>query len=294
MRTKVEPIPILESSSLLSSTDKFCLPAMSDAIPISYPPGDVSDPGAMSATMPKVSPPLGPYESLRILAEVYNDAQQYRIGLENRLRAAPGALQLEPLLAVAVDLEHEADKSLIGQYRVTASAGVLAWQKAQKGIGEHLLARLLGHLGDPRVATPHHWVTGGPNGERTLITDEPYNRGVSQLWSYGGYGDSTRKPVKGMTQDEAFMLGSPTLKMLVWNLACCCIKTTGYYRQVYVERRVITPERLHATDCKRCGPSGKPAKMGTPWSKGHQHADALRIVGKEILRDLWVAAEVKS
>lgn len=32
---------------------------------------------------------------------------------------------------------------------------------------------------------------------------------------------------------------------------------------------------------------GKPAQPGTPWNPGHQHAHALRVTGKEILRDLW-------
>ena len=27
---------------------------------------------------------------------------------------------------------------------------------------------------------------------------------------------------------------------------------------------------------------------GSPWSKGHIHAHALRIVGKELLRDMWL------
>ncbi len=71
MKTKVEPIPIQESSSLLSSTDKFCLPAMDSAIPIQVTLGDVSDPGATVPTIPITHSPLGPYESLRILAEVY-------------------------------------------------------------------------------------------------------------------------------------------------------------------------------------------------------------------------------
>jgi hypothetical protein len=30
--------------------------------------------------------------------------------------------------------------------------------------------------------------------------------------------------------------------------------------------------------------------MGTPLSPGHQHARAVRIVAKEILKDLWIEA----
>lgn len=61
-------------------------------------------------------------------------------------------------------------------------------------------------------------------------------------------------------------------------------------RDVYDARRLTTIDRVHATPCVRCGPASKPAPEGSPWSLAHQHADALRIVGKELLRDLWHAA----
>lgn len=32
------------------------------------------------------------------------------------------------------------------------------------------------------------------------------------------------------------------------------------------------------------------AAPGSPWSDAHRHADALRIVGKRFLIDLWVAS----
>ena len=44
-------------------------------------------------------------------------------------------------------------------------------------------------------------------------------------------------------------------------------------------------------ECKRCGPSGRPALPGSPWSDAHRHADALRVTGKEFLRLLWREAE---
>ena len=79
--------------------------------------------------------------------------------------------------------------------------------------------------------------------------------------------------------------------MRAWNVATSCIKQAeSPYRAVYDARRAATEGRLHAAPCVRCGPSGKPAAEGTPWSKGHQHADALRIVSKAILKDLWRAA----
>jgi hypothetical protein len=62
------------------------------------------------------------------------------------------------------------------------------------------------------------------------------------------------------------------------------------YRAVYDEARAQYAEKLHAAPCVRCGPSGKPAQPGSPWSAGHQHAAALRRVSKAVLKDLWAAS----
>jgi hypothetical protein len=58
-------------------------------------------------------------------------------------------------------------------------------------------------------------------------------------------------------------------------------------REVYDRRKAATEGRLHVAPCVRCGPSGKPAQVGTPWSAAHRHADALRIVSKDLLKGLW-------
>jgi hypothetical protein len=67
---------------------------------------------------------------------------------------------------------------------------------------------------------------------------------------------------------------------------CAC----GRYRTVYDYGRIKYAESLHPADCKRCGPAGKPALAGTPLSPGHQHARAMRLVMKELLKDLWIQA----
>jgi hypothetical protein len=59
------------------------------------------------------------------------------------------------------------------------------------------------------------------------------------------------------------------------------------YRAVYDAGRVKYAEAVHPAACRRCGPAGHPAAAGSPLSSGHQHARALRLVMKEILRDLW-------
>jgi hypothetical protein len=160
---------------------------------------------------------------------------------------------------------------------------LIDWQKAAKGVGDKRLSRILGHLGDPCIAIPHRWEGAGK--DRVLIQGEPYLRTVAQLWAYCGVGDPTRKRRSGMTADDAFRLGSPFLKSQVWNMATEVMKTGagGEYRPVYDERRAVTADRVHADACPPCH-----AKPGDPWKPGHQHTDALRILGKRLLKDMWL------
>ena len=220
------------------------------------------------------------YPELRLLAEMYEDAQKSRIAAENRVRS--GGVD-SGSLAVVVDhyksAEHLLGLDLRRCFRRTAGASVRAWQKGQKGIGEHLVARLLGVLGDPYIASPMHWEPG-KDAKRVLVADEPFTRSVSQLWSYCGHGDATRKRAKGMTQDEALALGNPRAKMLVHLIAEGCVKSDGPYRKVYVN------DRHSRGDVQ--APEGWTS--GSELTKQHSHNRALRRVAKEVLRDLWTAA----
>lgn len=300
---------------------------------------------------------LRPYRLLRVAAEMFFDAQQARIRLSNRAGKWAKAAGTPDRHVVPEWMEFEIEQAVVSekrmrlvlarQYRVTAPPGVIAWQKASKGIGEDLTARLLGHLGHPRAATPSRWV--GSGSKRELVWGDPFKRTVGGLWQYCGHGSQGR-PSRGMSAEELFALGNPTLKMIVYLMASRAILEPGTktqqepkrcaktihgaapagtipdpatpgtepsdcppgrdssatspshptepipqpgvwpYRIVYEERRKVTSNRVHAESCVRCGPSGHPAQPGSPWSAGHQLGDALRFVGKEILRDLWVAA----
>lgn len=312
---------------------------------------------------------LSGYAALKTWAEMFYDVQQHRIRTENRLGSKEVLPEVfAPEVAAARATEHRIKLHLRRQFRQTAPFGVLEWVKSTKGIGIDSVARLVGHLGHPRIATPFHWEGSGSN--RTLVADEPYERTVGELRAYCGHGDPDRKPFKNMTAADAAALGNPTLKKLVHVVADCAIRykpdahlpdptneltitrngplgrdlsavdshptgdthcsivvdgdpfrdTHGWagnhvdrgvaepspgtttklsaatkqpswpYRAVYNNRRAETFDRVHDKPCVRCGPSGNPAEAGSPWSKTHQHADALRIVGKEILADLWKAA----
>lgn len=258
---------------------------------------DIQTPRAGSGLSPAAATPepnpisRSPLRALRIWAKMHEDAQKARIACTNR--AERGGVDTESYtaqLAAMRTAETEMAKALHLCFRRDAPPGVVAWQKANPGIGEHLLALLLGVIGHPVYATPYHW-EGKGRGNRVLVADEPYERSVSQLWSYCGHGDPNRKRRKGMTAAEATALGNPDAKTLTHLLAKSCIqagirkpkdapkkfspdtrKPISRYGQVYYDRRVKTWDRQD-------------------WTAGHKQNDALRIVGKAILKDLWLAAQ---
>lgn len=228
---------------------------------------------------------------LALAADIVDDLERTRIANENRLRMLtrsepdedgemrglgmderdPNVARTAALVDMLVKAEHQA---VLNLNKLLREHPLGPWIKAQKGVGEKTGARLLAVVGDPYV---------------NLQTGEV--RTVSQLWAYCGHGDPGRRKHKGMSQDDLFRLGNPTAKKRVWLIATSCLKAQGPYADAYYTRKKATEEREHPTECVRCGPSGKPALPGSPWSDAHRHADALRIVGKEFLRDLWLEAK---
>jgi hypothetical protein len=172
-------------------------------------------------------------------------------------------------------LEHGAEKNLVAHLR-THPLG--PWIDAQLGIGPKQGARLLAALGDPYMR---------PEVEREDGTFEPSRprRGPAELCAYAALGDPARKRRHGMSQAEAKALGKPEAKMRAWNIAVSMLKAGN--REVYDKRKAATLGRLHDKECVRCGPSGKPAPVGTPLSDAHRHADALRIVSKWVVKELF-------
>lgn len=225
---------------------------------------------AIARSIPEHEAPGG-WKVLRVWAEMYEDAQKSRIACTNRAERAgvDPALYQAQLDGLAV-AEHQIKLAMVRCYRTVTPPGIVEWQKASAGIGEHLLARLLGVIGHPVHATPHHWE--GEGAKRVLIADPPFDRNIAKLWAYCGHGDPGRKRAKGMTAEQAFGLGNSRAKMLVWNLSVACMRQrSSPYRIVYDAARLQYDER--------------------EWTDGHRHAAALRKVGKEVLRDLWIVAK---
>jgi hypothetical protein len=57
---------------------------------------------------------------------------------------------------------------------------------------------------------------------------------------------------------------------------------------VLLKKRLPVMVRKHTHPCPRCSAAGSPpAPIDSPVKEGHKAAHALRVVGKELLKDLW-------
>ena len=247
--------------------------------------GEETTQGAQSID---IASPASVFDELRLLAEVFWDTQKHRIATSNRIHSG----QVRPELSEAVLAHLNAVELSVGLamrrcFR-RASPELYEWAKETKGIGEHCVARLLGCIGHPVQAYPMRWVTGKkPKGHvcipkrcgkskktgepRHLVAGEPFARTVSQLWTYCGHGEALKKE-KGMSQDDALGLGNSRAKMLVHLMAECTMKCMASpYRVVYDMARIKYQDREE-------------------WKDAHKHNAALRKVGKEILKDIWLVA----
>jgi hypothetical protein len=265
----------------------------------------------------------GSYPELRMWAEMFADAQADRVKFENRDRSGTIAAEaLGPVLELYTQAEKRLEKELLACYRMTVPERTQRWAQETAGVGEHTLARLLGAVGDPRMAYPRHWEGTGPG--RHLVDDEPHPRALGQLWQYTGRGEPKNRDVKG---DAAALMrnGRPDAKKLGYLMAQSMVKSNAKdgtaYRHVFDENKEKYSLKVHSVDCAggfsgalyvKCKThpldmtleSGQPleealpsraarlgyALAGDPFQPSHVQAIALRHVAKEILRDLWLTA----
>jgi hypothetical protein len=225
-----------------------------------------------------------PYEDLRSLGVQLKDTLKLRIQTNNRISHLAGRLEIVDVLRENVDQftaqEAMLSKMLVEELKRAAHPRLLRWQLESKGIGEHLLARLLGEVGDPAIADPQWWEGTGEN--RTLMHGEPYARTPQQFFRYCGYGDPNDKRRKGMSVEEAEDLGRPLAKSILRLMAESCLKAksrttdkyTSPYRWVYDHYRVAYKTR-------------------EGWTPKHQHNAALRKVARAIMFDLWLTSQGK-
>ncbi len=305
--------------------DSTSAPAMPDPMPTVAPPVRINLPArAIPAATPRSDPPAqGMYDPmLALLADVLDDLERTRIANENRLRQLTrdeddsdginrgfGLTADQPQVASVLSLvnglaamEHQATLALQRAVRQHPLGG---WIRTTAGVGEKQGARLLAAIGDPYWNSLHNrprtvselWAFSGYHVLRTgqlLFDTHMSDVGAGQRSGGGDIGQVGRDdheaavgvaPTRARGQRANW---SPTAKMRAYLVAEACMKCRqSPYRAVYDDTRLKYADAIHNVECRRCGPSGKPASVGSPLSDGHKHARALRAVAKEVLRDLW-------
>lgn len=193
---------------------------------------------------------------LLLAADTLDDLERARIAMENRVRSLEQVKGISdgPELArvralAAATLDLE-HRATLDLKRAVRQHYLGAWIKATIGVGEKQGARLLGALGNPR------WNDA----------DQRARRGPAELWQYCGHGD----PARSRRRRGEKVQFSPQAKMRTHLIAESCIKQAhSPYRPVYDAARASWAER--------------------EVSDMHAHNHALRLVGKAILRDLYLA-----
>lgn len=208
--------------------------------------------------------------------------------------------------------EHEA---VLGLQALMRKHPLGPWVKGQIGMGEKQTARLLATIGDPYIRPELVRADG------TLEPSRP--RRVYELWAFCGLhvlparqsdddaqgviagGDQTghldhpssethtsRVGVAPRRQKGLQVNWSTEARTRTYLIAESCMKQPrSPFRAVYEQGRVKYADAVHAVECVRCGPSRQPALPGSPLSAGHQHARAMRLTMKAILKALWVESK---
>lgn len=168
------------------------------------------------------------------------------------------------------DLEHRTVLSLQKRMRVNP---IWPYFKDVKGVGEKTLARLMACIGDPYL--------------RPLDDGSYTPRTVSQLWAYCGMHTIANKDgeiiaakrMKGVqanwnteAKTRLFLLSQGLLRQGIRKDKDGNQFAVTPYGQLYLDRRAHT------------------AVTHPEWNPGHGLNDALRIMGKELLKQLWRAA----
>lgn len=254
---------------------------------------------------PKVGTRAALLENIKSLGSLLDDIEGTRKANGNRI----GALErrhgssfphLEAIHGQLAKVEHQAELELCRFWRRHPLA---PWAKEIPGLGEKLAARLIAQIGDPVQRAIGHWEKSELSDgaiHREWVIDGYEPRTVGQLLAYCGHGDPARSRIgRDASQEELFKRGNPKAKVRVYLIAAQFVRTIGDaernaprspYRDIYEEWRERYAEKTHEASCVRCGPSGHPALPGSPWSKAHQMAAAIRNTGKVFLEDIWVEA----
>lgn len=241
------------------------------------------------------------FKAVALTASILEDAMKYRIALDNRLgieskakiaekiRKGKEDTLLVPNVNAAPDMfeyaevmkerEKELEKLLGAQIRNLPPVFV-EFMEETRGLNDKSFGRLLGHIGHPCWKTPK-WYEDHPEGKKkwdgsikqVLVEGKTEPRSVGQLWQYCGVGAAGKRK-KGMTQDDAQALGN---------------QNAGAVLEVIARNMVRNQNERY---CEYYYDAKASAAMTHPdWPDGHVNNHGLRIIKKNLLKDLWVTVD---
>ncbi len=163
------------------------------------------------------------------------------------------------VITAAIEPCHKARHNIeLEMKRIVRKLPVYPWAKAVTGFGELGLAVVIAEAGDlakyPKKG--HLWKRLGlaVHGDKAYSTWRMKGGLTAEEWTAAGYSPRRRAEVFAVISEPLFRAQSVA---------------QGPYRAVYDRRRAATAE-AHAD-----------------WTKAHSHMDALRVMTKYLLRDLW-------
>lgn len=167
------------------------------------------------------------------------------------------AQSLEPLVKMRSGIEKEMRK-------IARRLPVWEWAEGVRGLGDLGLAVIIAECGDlAKYNNPAKvWKRLGlapveKNGISMAASNWRKKGGLSaEDWTAAGYSPRRRAEIYACVGDPLFRQQSVS---------------AGPYRMAYDMRRART------------------AETHPDWTKGHSHGDAVRVMTKELLRDLWAA-----
>jgi hypothetical protein len=263
---------------------------------------------------------------LLILATQLDELEAVRIAATNRLRSLaapsedhgkgmdPASSSVRLCEAIAAEFVTFEKAATLELQRAMRRHPLGPWVKAQRGVGEKQAARLLAAIGDPywhaaedrpRTVSElwaycglHVLHPGQLRGDTHGNAAGVHLRDASQTSNdthacLAGVAPSRRRGQRanwsGTARSRAYVVAESCMKQrstacraddgtTVHGPDCSC----SPYRRAYDEARAKYAAAVHGADCPSCR-----RKAGEPLTDGHQHARAMRIVMKALLRDLW-------
>ena len=253
------------------------------------------------------------YWQLKTAASNYYDAYRLTTRVSNRLKAldrlgvaTTGTGLYDPALGAQLDSakagKDESARILRQLYKQCAPPAIVKFQTETTGLGDLLMAQLVGVVGDFKTYTEAWWETteeddsqrscdshgtsdedgqDGPPEKRVLVLGEVKTAGVRDIWTYCGHGDPSARRRRGGDQADQFKAGSPLAKTITHLMADFSLRKTG------------RPDKNGRESA--ASPYYEPylkwkaeARANHPdWTPMHCHNHGVRKVGKAILKDIW-------